>query len=212
MTPLHWWDWLTLHPSELRELGLDPKERYTRIGHKRPLSKRWARTVGYWAITPARELIARAGMNYKDTGARSRYDQFKHRWELKTSLQAPKGILDSIHGNPRTILAEEAYSTVYAALVGGRAYAKRYPFHKALKLAANAYGILPIEAFIYYRGFLEVCEFHGFETLEQYTAIEDRTQLWEEANVMPWLPPRIATAYAMEEKDEAEVTTAASPA
>ncbi|RLA42153.1 MAG: hypothetical protein DRQ64_00225 [Gammaproteobacteria bacterium] len=49
---IHWWDWVIATATELRDLGVHPDEvselRNQKVGLRKPLSKRWARTVGLW--------------------------------------------------------------------------------------------------------------------------------------------------------------------
>ncbi len=200
MKPMPWWDWLTLSPAAIRERGQDPSARFERTGHRRALSRRWARTVGYWALEDAKELITRAGLDYQSTADRARYDHFKYRWKVKTLRQTSDAIKENPEVTPRIALAENVYSDVAVALAGADPHCKKLPFGEAVTYAAKGSGVLPIEASLYYLGMLEVCDFHGFRSLDRYVKVEERSLLWEEAGVRTWLPTDVFAQYAQDDE------------
>jgi len=198
MDPMTWWDWLVFSPDEIRDRGLVPKQRFEKVGHKRALSKTWSLTVGHWALTEARDIIELAGMDYRDTTARRRYDQFKNRWRVKTKRQTSDLILHNPEVSARVALAEDVYSDMTIALTGAAPVMKRQSFGEAAAYASKLSGVLPIEATLYYRGLLAVCRFWKIDTVAQYAGEKDRDNLWLDAGVDLMLPHKVMEKYADE--------------
>lgn len=203
-TPLKWYEWLTLSPDEIRARGYEPSERYSRTGHRRALSKKWARTVGYWCLEEPRELMQRAGLNYKEPRHRMAYNRFRQRWGINSRRQVAEHLLEA-DIDLRYALAESTFAAVAECIDGEPPYMKTHEPGEAFRLVAPDMGILPIEASLYYLGLTEVCVFHGIDDASDYFDLENRRRYWHEASVFPWLPDTVAATYAREDV-EAEDT------
>jgi hypothetical protein len=198
---LHWWEWLTMKPSELRECGHYSLERAQRTGHTRALSKRWARTVGYWGLEEPRDLMRRAGLDPAKEAHRALYDQFRYRWKVRTWRQTRRW-LEQEPLPARVALAESAFAHVVEALNGQPPVMRKLPLHEAARWAAQHNGILPIEALLYYRALLVILDDHELGTLKTYLGTPNRHVLWQDAS--PWLPPEVYVEYARCNDEETE--------
>lgn len=161
MSDLPWWRWLTMTNEAIKALGYDPTLRYNLTGHNRKLSKTWARTVGMWGLHEAREIMVRAGKN--PTRHRSAYDLFKYRHHLKTRRQLAKTLRS--HGGPLVLTYEQFH---IACLVSNLIVPRVDEAERAQKNGSDMimgdlycecgdkYGILPIEAKLYYEATFEI--------------------------------------------------------
>lgn len=79
-----WWDWLLCPTSELKKRKLNPADRLKHTGHTRPLSSRWAQTIGMWARLEPSDIISTiaAPDDHDRRKARTSYDVFKLRHKL----------------------------------------------------------------------------------------------------------------------------------
>jgi hypothetical protein len=200
MTPLAWWDWLTLSPRELTERGARPEERYERTGHKRAMSARWVLSVGYWALESPRSIMARVGLDYQSTPDRASYDHFRWRWKVRTEKATKVGTQEMPELRWRAIparcaLAEDCYADVHHALRGEEPVYKVLAPPDAWVYAARRNGVLPIEAMLYYRGLLQVLEHHNTD-VSTYLHTPHRNLLWDTARVKTWLPSAVRAQYA----------------
>lgn len=171
MTETHWWTWATETDNLLRARGLDPKERWSHVAQRAPMPERWARTVGMWGLYASEDIRAIAG------GTRSAFYVFKARHYLRTL--APKEPIP----NP----------VQFAELVWGAVnpHAQEFELAAAAEIAAPEFGILPLEALLYWKAFEHVRTVYGFADLEPYGKMELRKRqlLWEECGALLLLNP-----------------------
>lgn len=196
MKRLEWWEWLSLSVADIKSAGEDPGERYDRTGHRRALSKTWIRTIGLWGLTEAREIIVAAGKS--PTDHRSSYDLFKHRHKLWTRRQLIRR-QQELHPGTGTEytqlwMARACFSVIYSK---GKALDEIQPGTFALRKGsifedtAHMYGILPIEACLYYESILELLAANDI-TVELWDAMENREKrkYWEESGTKIAAPPQ----------------------
>lgn len=166
MQEVKWWDWLLAGALDLKRLGVDPAQRLNQIGHKRPLSTRWSRTIGMWAVNEPKDLIKTAFPLAKEEvqkrRARTAYDVFKYRHRLVT-----KHDFVMTHLDPPNL---KVFMEIGTVMVATYAYARMSDFvGRGSSLGSAAFngvawsrnangelvdeplGILPIEAVLYYR-------------------------------------------------------------
>lgn len=159
---LEWWEWLTFSVADLRSAGADPSERYDRTGHRRALSRVWVRTVGLWGLQEARDIMRAAGKSPVDH--RNAYDIFKHRhhlWTRRQLIRRQQELYPSKTGTDYTQfwLGRACFASVYSK---GKALDDVQPGLFALRRGsiieetAQSYGILPIEACLYYESVLDL--------------------------------------------------------
>lgn len=195
MKKLEWWEWLSFSVADIKDAGEDPGERYDRTGHKRALSKPWIRTIGLWGLSEAREIIVAAGKS--PTEHRSAYDLFKHRHKLWTRRQLIRR-QQELHPGTGTEytqlwMARACFSVIYSK---GKALDEIQPGTFALRKGsifedtAHAYGILPIEACLYYETVLELLAANDI-SVALWDAMEnkEKRRYWEESGVKIG-PPR----------------------
>lgn len=188
MKSLEWWEWLTMNVTELKAAGADSSKRYDRTGHHRALSKVWVRTVGLWGLAEAGEIMKMAGKSPSEH--RSAYDIFKHRHKLWTRRQLVRRQQE---------LHPEKTGTDYTQFWLARAcFAEIYSKGKALDAiqpglfeirrgslieeTAHMFGILPIEACLYYEAVLELLATNDI-SVELWDAMEnkEKRQYWDGA-------------------------------
>ena len=156
MNDLEWWQWLCWTSREIKASGYNPSDRVVRIGHRRPLSTKWALTLGMWGVKTPTEIMHVLGIN-PDSSERGTFDVFKHRHRLwcrhqlerffatgvaldeRVSLNRPWTQLDlagQVHASAYIMMEEET-----SPLKKGRVPLDRlhYKFH-----------IMPVEAYLYY--------------------------------------------------------------
>lgn len=176
---ISWDKWLLLSSRELLAEGADPAERMARIGHKRPMKLSWAQTIGSWSVDTPKEIMIMAGFDPKDKKVQNRYNVFKHRWGLRSSLQAHPKVQEA--EIPFMALGEWVHVEVAHLLQHHRSDYNGETY----KLVAGKFGILPVEALLYHGAMLHIQDFYGM-TLSEYTQHEvgERLRLWERTGAM----------------------------
>ena len=163
---MKWWDWLLCSSHNLKKQGLDPEERICYTGHKRALSPRWAQTIGMWCrAKPATIMdVISPGDSTKEEKDRTRsaYDIFKYRHKLQTSAPFMKTFMDPpIYSHfmeiSRVMVATYSYARVISHmsrsmlnLGSASELAMRVLLGDGENLVEDHFGLLPIEAMLYY--------------------------------------------------------------
>lgn len=156
-----WWDWLLCPTTELKKRKLNPAERLKHTGHVRPLSSRWAQTIGMWArLDPADIISAIASPNDHDRRrARTSYDVFKLRHKLTSRRTFCHHF---VGGDPELKLWMQFGQVMVATYAHERVYSLLLRTPMNVGAAAKAalltpvtpetpyLGLLPIEYVLYY--------------------------------------------------------------
>lgn len=161
MKELDWFEWLIFTKMEIKEAGADPTERYNRIGHKRPLSKQWAQTIGLWSLKEADSIMTAVGKDHDEQ--RSSYDMFKARHDLYTKRQFARHMRSLDRENRDRKLYDQfdlallCYASlqtqIWNAVKKGEASPARGDL---IDFTRRHYGVLPIEAYLYHRATFDV--------------------------------------------------------
>lgn len=167
-----WWDWLLCPTSELKKRKLNPADRLKHTGHSRPLSSRWAQTIGMWARLEPSDIIATIASpdDVDRRKARTSYDVFKLRHRL-TSRRAFCN--DFIGVNPELKLWMQFSQVMVATYAFARVRDVRERSPLNIGAAAKAalmipvtqdtpyLGLLPVEYMLYYCAIQRVLEETG---------------------------------------------------
>jgi len=168
MSYVTWWDWLLCPSQLLKERGLDPEHRVRYTGHRRPLSSRWAQTIGMWCRAEASDIIRLVEQGHTATETRASYDQFKFRHKLWTRPRFISVHLDdSLSKSDRDLVFLETGPVMVATYAHSRvaAHLSRSPMSPGIAAELSAkmridpatgsgikdpLGLLPIEILLYY--------------------------------------------------------------
>ncbi len=178
-----WKEWLTLGAEDIKSQGFDPKQRFSRIGHRRLLPLRWARTVGMWGVCETRELMTTAGLDIAVPVDRSTFEVFKHRHgvrSVKTLIAKWKTNPEEFRTDPQIFIAQAVYKGIRDLT---RA---RWTVGAAGAELCKTLMILPVEAVLYYIRFLEVIEAGGGETRIMKTSLQVKRKLWDLVGGVRW--------------------------
>lgn len=154
-------EWLTLPSAALVEMGADPQERVRRVGHFRPLSSRWAESLGMWGgVESSFAIRDRVGVST------SVYVTFKDRWclfakkqPLRSQSVVDVGVWDLIR-----VLNDESL-----APIGTQAY------RAWLYSGKEGLGLLPAEYVLRYQSFGRMLGAYEL-TRDQFVALSPREQ------------------------------------
>lgn len=152
-----WEDWLLKTHKEIEAAGENPNERFSRIGHRRPLSRRWARSIGMWGLrSPVEIMEAVGGINASDS-SRGTFDVFKHRHKLYAGPQFARYMATIEPASERTIYEEWTQAEIATTVHGHAQFLMRdkngttRPFDGTIIDAVRRrFHLLPIEVYLYH--------------------------------------------------------------
>lgn len=228
MNVIPWWDWLMCPSPELKKRGLDPAERIRFTGHARPLSPRWARTIGMWCLREPKEIIQVVAPDWNKERSRAIFDMFKNRNHLKTrrhwmrdNTEFPSADLFLVNGPVIVATFAHARITGHIGRSGGvlspgaaAAAANRIAVATEEKdkqwvwtAEENTFGLLPIEMLLYYYAIEHVLEESGLtvarwrQGLGPGDAWADRSKLWKnyDGDSMVALPAEAMERYPVDD-------------
>lgn len=189
---LHWRQWLCASTEFLKEQGHEKKEaRFNRIGHKRALSPRWARSVGMWGLATSREIMDAVGIDVVATAsARGTFDIFKFRHRLWTGPQLTR---ERASKNLDPLVSTKRWEMFHLAVVvhdfaHRQVLMRKRPLEgAAIEATRIRFHILPIEVFLYYNVIEDILVANGFADREEWWKLpeEDRRALWDSAGEAP---------------------------
>ena len=156
MNDLEWWQWLCWTSREIKVAGYNPSDRVARIGHRRPLSTKWALTIGMWGVKTPTEIMHVLGLN-PDSTERGTFDVFKHRHRLWCRHQLERFFATGVAEDDRVELDRPWTQLDLAVRVHAHAYvlmgSERAPLKKGKVPLDNLhyrFRIMPVEAYLYY--------------------------------------------------------------
>lgn len=155
MNDLEWWQWLCWTSREIQMAGHNPSDRVVRIGHRRPLSTKWALTIGMWGVKTPTEIMHVVGLN-PDSSERGTFDVFKHRHRLWCRHQLERFFATVLPRDERVVLdrpwtqldlAVQVHAHAYALMSQEQAPIKkgRIPFDRL----HYRFKIMPVESYLY---------------------------------------------------------------
>lgn len=175
---LPWYDWLVLSAAELRRCGEDPAKRQEVTGHARPLSRVWARTIGYWCRAEPLDFMEAAGLDTESARDRNTFDVYKSKHRLHTvrsCAAARKVSVDTWRQVSGVVLADDA-------VLWSEHFEERYPGDRRNipGLVAKQLGILPVEVVLYREEFHRMLRCTS-TTHDEFTKMEanQRVELWD---------------------------------
>jgi hypothetical protein len=217
-----WWDWLLAPASSLKERGLDPTQRVANTGHIRPMSPRWAKTLGWWCRSEPGDilnLVSSGDSEDDQKRTRAAYDVFRYRHHLKLWKQFAKPIFDNTP--PRDFFMQVG-PVIVATMAHNRVERMQKLTQASPGSAANLaakwepemmrgsstqwFGLLPIEMLLYYYAIEQVLESTG-TTHRSWAAgggsgdrWVERAEVWKTAggDGLVALPPEALVRYPID--------------
>jgi hypothetical protein len=189
---LQWRQWLCASTEFLKEQGHDKKDaRFNKIGHRRALSSRWARSVGMWGLASSKEIMDAVGIDVEGTAsARGTFDIFKFRHRLWTGPQFTRE-LASKGSDP--LIRTKKWDMFHLALAT-HAHVRRRMQTQGRRLDGTVidatrahFHILPIEVFLYHEVIEHILLSNGFTDRDEWWRLteDDRRSLWDCAGEPP---------------------------
>ncbi len=184
MNDLRWYQWLTWTARQILEADCDPNERFDRIGHRRPLSARWALSIGMWGLRTPTEIMRAVGID-PNTTARGTFDVFKYRHRLYSGAQMSRELatLPKVEDRefPYPVWDQYRLANIIYMRAQCRMVEKDTPFNgDIIEMLRRQLGILPVEAYLYYYAINNIIEDLGISQISwvRLTPVE-RREAWD---------------------------------
>lgn len=187
MSEMPYWKWLIWTASQITAAGFDPKDRFETIGHRRPLSTRWALTIGMWGVQTPTEIMTTVGIT-PGTADRGVFDVFKHRHRLFSGPQLLRELPFMPKKEERGYMKGRDWGQYdlgvqIHALARVRMHETSLGFQgDVIETMRLQFHILPVEAYLYYNAVEAIIDDCGLR-LEQWLTLDSqvRRRLWDTA-------------------------------